>query len=126
MLQRYRLIVPFGEITNDECGIDGGVWPFGTGARTLVGFEDIADHDVNRHTVAPGVVHRHGGVLQTDGAFEKIAPPDSGLITGCVGHTTNSMNPIMEREICWWIPRLQLGERGAASWQDGGERSSWR
>ena len=29
------------------------------------------------------------------------------------------MNPIMEREICWWIPRLQLGERGAASWQDG-------
>src|SRR6478752_241658 len=36
------------------------------------------------------------------------------------------MNPIMEREICWWIPRLQLGERGAASWQDGGERSTWR
>jgi hypothetical protein len=31
------------------------------------------------------------------------------------------MNPIMEREICWWIPRLQLGERGAASWQDGGD-----
>ena len=31
-----------------------------------------------------------------------------------------SMNPIMEREIRWWIPRLQLGERGAASWPDGG------
>src|SRR3974390_802956 len=24
------------------------------------------------------------------------------------------MNPIMEREICWWIPRLQLGDRGGA------------
>jgi hypothetical protein len=36
------------------------------------------------------------------------------------------MNPIMERRICWWIPRLQLGERGAASWQDGGKSARRR
>jgi hypothetical protein len=36
------------------------------------------------------------------------------------------MNPIMERMVCWWIPRLWLIERGVASWQDGGERSRWR
>ena len=33
---------------------------------------------------------------------------------------------IMERVICWRIPRLWLIERGAASWQDGGKRSRWR
>jgi transposase len=26
----------------------------------------------------------------------------------------------MELVVCWWIPRLQLSERGMASWQDGG------
>src|SRR5206468_12150024 len=36
------------------------------------------------------------------------------------------MKSIMERIICWRIPRLWLIKRGAVSWQDGGERSSWR
>src|SRR5258708_35167389 len=36
------------------------------------------------------------------------------------------MKSIMERIICWRIPRLCLIKRGAVSWQDGGERSSWR
>ena len=49
-----------------------------------------------------------------------------GRISAWLTRRPISMNPIMEREICWWIPRLQLGERGAVSWQDGGERSSWR
>ena len=31
-----------------------------------------------------------------------------------------------EQAVDWWIPRLRLAERGAASWQDGGMRSSWR
>ena len=38
----------------------------------------------------------------------------------------DSMKLIMERVICWRIPRLWLIERGAASWQDGGKRSRWR
>src|SRR5258708_2805642 len=33
------------------------------------------------------------------------------------------MKSIMERIICWRIPRLCLIKRGAVSWQDGGERS---
>ena len=28
----------------------------------------------------------------------------------------------MELEVCWWIPRLRRTERGATSWQHGGER----
>ena len=40
--------------------------------------------------------------------------------------TIDSMKLIMERVICWRIPRLWLIERGAASWQDGGKRSRWR
>src|SRR5882757_9301411 len=36
------------------------------------------------------------------------------------------MKSIMERIICWRIPRLCLIKRGAVSWQDGGERSNWR
>ena len=40
--------------------------------------------------------------------------------------TIDSMKLIMERAICWRIPRLWLIERGAASWQDGGKRSRWR
>ena len=36
------------------------------------------------------------------------------------------MKSIMERIICWRIPPLWLIKRGAVSWQDGGERSSWR
>jgi hypothetical protein len=30
----------------------------------------------------------------------------------------------MELEGCWWIPRLRMAERGAASWQHGGEQLS--
>ncbi len=44
-----------------------------------------------------------------------------GLATLC-GNTVDSMT-IMERVICWRIPRLWLIERGAASWRDGGKRS---
>ena len=43
-----------------------------------------------------------------------------------VNLTIDSMKLIMERVICWRIPRLWLIERGAVSWQDGGKRSRWR
>jgi len=42
------------------------------GARpALVRLHDIAAHDEDRHAVAPGVVHRHGGVLQADDAVAR-------------------------------------------------------
>ena len=42
--------------------------PFGAQAA-LVGFDDVADHHVDRYPVAPGVVDRHRGVLQADRAM---------------------------------------------------------
>jgi hypothetical protein len=36
--------------------------------RALVGLDDVSDHDVDRHAVAPGIVERHRGVLQADHA----------------------------------------------------------
>ena len=44
-----------------------GMHPFGAG-RALVRLDDVAAHHDDRHAVAPGVVHRHGGVLQADHA----------------------------------------------------------
>jgi hypothetical protein len=37
-------------------------------------------------------------------------------------HRTGAMEPVLRL----WIPRLRLGERGTASWRDGGRRSNWR
>ncbi len=68
MLQRGRLIVPLDEVAHDRAGIDRGVHPFGAG-RALIGLHDIAAEHDHRHAVAPGVVHRHGGVLQADHAM---------------------------------------------------------
>ena len=50
--------------------VDAGMQPFGA-RRTLVGFHDIAAEHDDRHAVAPRVVHRHGGVLQTDHAMAR-------------------------------------------------------
>ena len=67
VLQRGRLIVPLDEIAHDRGRVDGGVHPFGVCAA-LVGFDDVAAHGDHRNAVAPGVVQRHGGVLQADHA----------------------------------------------------------
>jgi hypothetical protein len=67
MLQRGRLIVPFDEITDHGARIDRRMHPFSAGAA-LVGLDDIAAHDDDGHPVAPGVVHRHRGVLQANHA----------------------------------------------------------
>ncbi len=39
--------------------------------RPVRGIEIIAAHDDDRYPIAPGVVDRHGGVLQTDGAMDE-------------------------------------------------------
>ena len=67
MLQRGRLVVPLGEVAHDRADVDRRVHPLGAG-QALVGVDDIAAHDVDRHAIAPGVVDRHGGVLQPDHA----------------------------------------------------------
>ena len=66
-VKRGRLIVPFGEFADDLADIDAGMHPFGA-RPALVGLHDIAAEDQNRHAVAPGIVHRHGGMLQADDA----------------------------------------------------------
>jgi hypothetical protein len=68
VLQVGRLIVPFEEVAHGRGGIDGGVRPFAA-RRALVGLDDVADHDVDRHAIAPGIVERHRGVLQADHAM---------------------------------------------------------
>src|ERR1700730_1837567 len=67
MLQRGGLVVPLGEVADDLPDIDAGMDPLGAGP-TLVGFHDIAAHDEDGHAVTPGIVHRHGGMLQADDA----------------------------------------------------------
>jgi hypothetical protein len=67
MLQRGRLVVPLDEVAHDRGGVDRRVDPFDPG-RALVRLDDVADHHVHRHPVAPGIVQRHAGVLQADRA----------------------------------------------------------
>ena len=70
MLQRGGLVVPLGELAHQLADIDAGMQPFGA-RRALVGLHDIAAEHDDRHAVAPRVVHRHGGVLQTDHAVAR-------------------------------------------------------
>src|SRR5262249_44267106 len=67
MLERCRLVVPFDEIAHDRARIDRRMHPFSAG-RALIGLDDVAAEDNDRHAVAPGVVHRHGRVLEADHA----------------------------------------------------------
>ena len=67
VLQRDWLVVPFGKIAHQRIDVLGGVR--GRHARrTLGGVEIGAAHQQNGCAIAPGVVDRHGGVLEADGA----------------------------------------------------------
>src|SRR5215475_10156875 len=66
MLQRGRLVVPFGVVAHARRDVDSRMYPLRCAVAALVGFQDIAADDIDRHPVAPGVVYRHGGVLQAD------------------------------------------------------------
>ena len=65
--RRSRSIVPLDVIAHHGGGVLDAVSPF-DGEMRLVASRMIADDDVNRNAVAPGVVNRHGGVLESDGA----------------------------------------------------------
>ena len=67
MLERGRIVVPLDVIAGDDADILRGVVPLDAGPAHLH-IAHIADHHIHRHAVAPGIVHRHGGVLQPDGA----------------------------------------------------------
>ena len=87
MLQRGRLIVPLGELTNDLADVDAGVEPFGA-RSALVGLHDVTAEHQDRHPIAPGVVHRHGCVLQTDDAVAG----HGGRLAGHFGVTLRHMD----------------------------------
>ena len=71
MLQRGRIIVPFGEVAGDGGRILGGVDPFDAGpAHGRVGA--VAADNEERHAVAIGVVERHRRVLQPDRAVDQV------------------------------------------------------
>ena len=72
VLQRCGIIVPLRVVADDDGGILRGVIPFDAGTP-LLHRHDIADHAIDRHAVAPGVVERHGGVVQADGAVREDA-----------------------------------------------------
>ena len=64
--RRGRLIVPFGVATNERALIARGVDPIDPGPPLhRIDRAGGAEHH-DRHAVAPGVEHRHGGVLQPD------------------------------------------------------------
>ena len=67
MAERTRQVVPLDEVAHHRAGVLHRVHPFAAG-RTLGGVDGVADHHVDRRAVAPGVVERHRGMLQADGA----------------------------------------------------------
>ena len=66
-LQACRLRVPFGEIAHRRVLIQRRVIPFDVRAPRGIVLH-IARNDQDRRAVGIGVVHRHRGVLQADGA----------------------------------------------------------
>ena len=64
------MIVPLGEFADKLADVDRRMQPFGA-RPALVGLHDIAAEHDDRHAIAPSVVHRHRGVLQTDRAVTR-------------------------------------------------------
>ena len=65
VIQRQRCVVPLDVIANDAHAILCGVRPLHTGP-TLGGLQMISGEDHHGRPVTPGVVNRHGSVLQSD------------------------------------------------------------
>ena len=70
MLQRGRLIVPFDEIAHDHRRIDRRVRRF-KGKPPNGDVHRVAGDHVDRDLVAEGVVQRHRGMLEPDGALDQ-------------------------------------------------------
>ena len=67
MLKRCGLVIPLYKVARDCAWVDCRMHPFGAWPA-LVGFDDVATHDDDWNAIAPGIVHRHRCMLQTDHA----------------------------------------------------------
>ena len=65
MRERCRQIVPFDEVADHRGGVLHRMDPLAAGGA-LRGIDRIADHHVDRHPIAPGIVERHRSVLQAN------------------------------------------------------------
>ena len=65
MLKRDRVIVPLDVIAHHRGGVLHAVEPLGAGTPEGQ-IQRVAEDDEHRHAIAPGVVNRHGSVLQSD------------------------------------------------------------
>ena len=72
MLRRHRGVVPLGIVAHDGVDVLRGMEGRHAG-RAFCRVEIVAAHDQHRHAVAPGVVDRHGGVLQPDHAVDQAS-----------------------------------------------------
>ena len=61
--QRHRVVVPLGHVADDRARVLGAVHPVDL-AVALGGVLRVAEHQVDRHPVAPRVVDRHRRVLR--------------------------------------------------------------
>ena len=85
MLRRHRRVVPLGIVAHDRVDVLGGME--GRHARrALRGVEIVAAHDDDGNAVAPGVVDRHGGVLQPDHAVDQRHQRLAGRLEVAVAH----------------------------------------
>ena len=85
MLRRNRSVVPFREIAHDRVDVLAGME--GRNAwRTVRGVKIVAADNEHRHAVAPGVVDRHGGVLQADHAVDQGHQRFAGRLKVAVAH----------------------------------------
>ena len=65
MLQRSGIVVPFGEVAHRNGRVLSAVVPFDPRPAQFGG-HGVADDDIDRHAIAPGIVERHGGVMQAN------------------------------------------------------------
>ena len=85
MLRRDRIVVPLGVVAHDRIDVLRGVE--GRHARRAVrGIEIVAAEDEHGNAVAPGVVDRHGGVLQADRAVDQRHDRFAGRLEVAMAH----------------------------------------
>ena len=86
MLQRDRHVVPLDVIAHHRRGVLDAVGPFAISGVALGGVQVVADHDVNRHAVAVGVVDGHCRMLQPHCAVGEDAQRLAFNLGVAVGH----------------------------------------
>ena len=86
MLQRDGLVIPLRVIAHHRSRVQHTVRPFAINGGAHRGVQVVADHHVNRHAVAIGVVNRHRRMLEPHGAMRKHAQRLALNLRVAVGH----------------------------------------